>query len=133
MRVVIDEGVPRQLVQALTERGIDAVRFPRNWISLSNGALIRACEAAGFDMLVTNDKNIADQQSLHGRRLTVVALPHNRRRAILERADDVVDTLRRAGPGEHIVIEIDGTRTVRRLVAGELIIERLPALPNFQY
>ncbi len=133
MRVVIDEGVPRQLVQALTERGIDAARFPRGWVSLSNGALIRACEAAGFDILVTNDKNIADQQSLHGRRLTVIALPHNRRRAILERADDVADTIRRAGPGAHIVIELDGTRTVRRLVGGQLVVEQFPTVPHFRF
>lgn len=133
MKVVIDEGVPRQLVRALIEHGIDASRFPRGWTSLSNGALIRACEAEGYDVLVTNDKNIADQQNLQGKRLAVLALPHNRRRAIIERLEDIADTLRRADPGEHIVIEIDGTRTIRRLVGGEAVIERLPPVSAFRF
>lgn len=84
-------------------------------------------------MLVTNDKNIADQQSLQGKRLAVVALPHNRRRAIIERIEDVADTLRRANPGEHIVIEIDGTRTIRRIVDGAVVEERLPAVATFRF
>ncbi|ARO53190.1 MULTISPECIES: hypothetical protein [Methylorubrum] len=133
MKVVIDEGVPRHLASALIEQGIDASRFPRKWISLSNGVLIRACEAEGYDVLVTNDKNIADQQSLQGKRLAVVALPHNRRRAIIERIEDIADTLRRANPGEHIVIEIDGTRTIRRIVDGSVVEERLPAVATFRF
>lgn len=133
MKVVIDEGVPRHLASALIEQGIDASRFPRKWISLSNGVLIRACEAEGYDVLVTNDKNIADQQSLQGKRLAVVALPHNRRRAIIERIEDIADTLRRANPGEHIVIEIDGTQTIRRIVDGSVVEERLPAVATFRF
>ncbi|ACK85327.1 hypothetical protein [Methylorubrum extorquens] len=133
MKVVIDEGVPRHLASALIEQGIDASRFPRKWISLSNGVLIRACEAEGYDVLVTNDKNIADQQSLQGKRLAVVALPDNRRRAIIERIEDIADTLRRANPGEHIVIEIDGTRTIRRIVDGSVVEERLPAVATFRF
>jgi predicted nuclease of predicted toxin-antitoxin system len=133
MKVVIDEGVPRHLASALIEQGIDASRFPRKWISLSNSVLIRACEAEGYDVLVTNDKNIADQQSLQGKRLAVVALPHNRRRAIIERIEDIADTLRRANPGEHIVIEIDGTRTIRRIVDGSVVEERLPAVATFRF
>ncbi len=133
MRVVIDEGVPRHLASALIEQGIDASRFPRKWISLSNGVLIRACEAEGYDVLVTNGKNIADQQSLQGKRLAVVALPHSRRRAIIERIEDIADTLRRANPGEHIVIEIDGPRTIRRIVDGSVVEERLPAVATFRF
>lgn len=40
MKVFVYEGVPRQLVDALRERGVDASRFPRGWISLSNGELL---------------------------------------------------------------------------------------------
>jgi hypothetical protein len=70
---------------------------------------------------------------LQGKRLAVVALPHNRRRAIIERIEDIADTLRRANPGEHIVIEIDGTRTIRRIVDGSVVEERLPAVATFRF
>lgn len=131
MKVVVDEGVPRHLVLALVERGLDASRFPRNWTLLSNGALVRAVEAAGFDVLVTNDKNMAEQQNLSGFRLAIVALPHNRRRPIVERADDIEDTVRRAEPGTHVVVHLDGTRTMRRVRAGEIAIEHLPPVAAF--
>jgi hypothetical protein len=131
VRVVLDEGVPRQLVHALRSRGIDASRFARGWTSLTNGALIAAAEADGYAVLVTNDKNMASQQGLKGRTIAIVALPHNRRRPILERADDVADTIRRAVPGAHIVVEWNGTRTMRRMVDGAGVTEMLPPVAPF--
>ncbi|MCE7028988.1 hypothetical protein LZD57_13395 [Jiella sp. CBK1P-4] len=90
--------MPKQLVAALRSLGIDAHEFPKQFRNFSNGELIAAVEADGFDVLVTNDKNIASQQSLRGKKVAVVALPLNRRRQIVERADDVADTVRRSRP-----------------------------------
>jgi hypothetical protein len=36
---------------------------------LKNGRLLDAAEAAGFDVLITVDQNIPDQQNLTGRRI----------------------------------------------------------------
>ncbi len=83
-------------------------------------------------MLLTNDKNIADQQSLKGRSVAVVALPLNRRAAIMARIDDIVDTIRRAKPGQHVVMGLDGSRRVRIIVDGRTIEDRLPDLPDFK-
>lgn len=133
MKVVVDEGVPRQLVQALKERGIDASRFLPGWAGAANGALLAALEEHGFYVLLTNDRNIASQQSLHGRNIAVVALPHNKRRLILERADDIADTIRRAGPGQHVVMMLDGTRAVIRTDKGGTVREELPPVPPFRF
>lgn len=132
MKLVVDEGVPRQLVAALRQAGLDAHRFRRDWRETSNGALIAAIEADGYALLLTNDKNIADQQSLKGRAVAVVALPLNRRAAIMARIDDIVDTIRRAKPGQHVVMGLDGSRRVRIIVDGRTIEERLPDLPSFK-
>ena len=48
MKVVVDEGAPKQLVKALRELGIDADRFNKSWEETINGKLIAAVEAAGF-------------------------------------------------------------------------------------
>lgn len=132
MKLVVDEGVPRQLVAALRQAGLDAHRFRRDWRETSNGALIAAIEADGYALLLTNDKNIADQQSLKGRAVAVVALPLNRRAAIMVRIDDIVDTIRRAKPGQHVVMGLDGSRRVRIMVDGRTIEDRLPDLPSFK-
>ena len=62
-------------------------------------------------MLLTADQGIHAQQNLRGRRLAIVALPTNRRRAVLDRAADIVNTIRAAAPGRHIRIAEDGRRT----------------------
>ncbi len=43
-----------------------------NWLGLSNGRLLDA--AADFDLFITVDKNLVNQQHLAGRRLAVIVL-----------------------------------------------------------
>lgn len=44
------------------------------WDTLSNGALLNAAEAAGFELLLTTDRRIRHQQNLQGRRVALVVL-----------------------------------------------------------
>jgi hypothetical protein len=46
----------------------------RGWDELENGALLNAAEAAGFDVLLTTDKNLSYQQNLSGRKIAIVVL-----------------------------------------------------------
>ncbi len=69
MKIVVDEGVPRQLVDALRDAGLDAHKFKAEWKQLTNGALIAAVEGADSDILITNDKNMSNQQSLKGKKI----------------------------------------------------------------
>jgi hypothetical protein len=41
---------------------------------LSNGDLLAAAEGAGFDVLLTADKNMRYQQNLEGRKIALVVL-----------------------------------------------------------
>ena len=107
------------------------IAFKKAWQQLSNGALIRAVDADGYAVLLTNDKNMADQQSLVGRNLAVVALPLNRRSAIMTRVEDIADTIFRAKPGQHVMIGLDGTRKAMSLVAGQPVTAILPRVRAF--
>jgi hypothetical protein len=130
-RVVIDEDVPRQLVKWLRESGLDAYTFDRAWQALSNGELLAVVEAAGYAVLITNDRNLFHQQSFRGRKLAVVALPTNRKAVVMVRADDVADTVRRIRPGQHVTIEATGERIVRQEVGGATVEARMPAVNPF--
>jgi len=44
------------------------------WDTHANGKLLRVAEAAGFDVLLTTDNNIAYQQNLERRQIAIVAL-----------------------------------------------------------
>jgi hypothetical protein len=51
--------------------------FSRGWASLLNGDLIRAAEAAGFDLLITTDKGFRYQQNWSERTLSLMILSTN--------------------------------------------------------
>jgi hypothetical protein len=46
-----------------------------DWSELRDGDLLRAAEEAGFDVLVTADRDLSYQQNLKDRRLAIVVLP----------------------------------------------------------
>jgi hypothetical protein len=57
MRILFDQGVPRGLTASL--RGHEVIEARKlKWERISNGALLRLAEDAGFDLLVTTDKNV---------------------------------------------------------------------------
>src|SRR5580704_17536673 len=47
------------------------------WEELTNGELIEVAEKAGFDLIVTTDKNIRYRQNLKTRRIALVVLEHS--------------------------------------------------------
>jgi hypothetical protein len=63
MLVLFDNGTPAPLRHALTDHTV-VEAIERGWDRLTNGELIAAAEAAGFDLLLTTDKNIRYQQNL---------------------------------------------------------------------
>ena len=62
MRVLLDNGTPRGLAAALEKHVVEECRS-RGWDSFRNGELLDASEAAGFDVLVTTDRNMRHQQN----------------------------------------------------------------------
>ena len=68
MRVLFDNGTPRGVATALSGHTVEEARS-HGWDTLRNGELLDAAEAAGFDVLLTTDRSIRDQQNLTGRRL----------------------------------------------------------------
>jgi hypothetical protein len=44
------------------------------WSALKNGELLKACEDAGFDVLVTGDKTLPYEQNMSGRKIALVCL-----------------------------------------------------------
>jgi hypothetical protein len=110
-RVLLDEGVPRQLARLLDTTGLLATPYPNNWKQISNGELLALAEQQGFDVLVTNGKNITAQQNLRGRRIAIIVPPTNLRRQVMELAPQVANAVRQVQPGQSIVIEPDSERT----------------------
>lgn len=109
---MLDEGMPRQMVEALRAFDVEASHFPNTWKGLRNGLLLARVEKEGFDVLLTNDRSIARQQNISGRGIAVVAVPTNWRPILLPRADDIAATIRLAEKGDHISIALNGSRRI---------------------
>src|SRR5262245_37801981 len=81
MRVLFDNGTPRGIAAALGNHVIEECRS-RGWDMLTNGELLEAADAAGFDVLLTTNRNMRHQQRLTGRMIAVVVLSKGRWRLI---------------------------------------------------
>lgn len=76
MKILFDANTPAPLARFL--RGHEVVRSDElGWQGLENGALLDAAEGAGFDLLLTCDRNIRYQQNFTGRKLALVILSSN--------------------------------------------------------
>jgi hypothetical protein len=68
MRSLLDENIPFALRKLLGDREVKHTS-EEGWDGLSNGELIAAAEGAGYDVMLTADKNLRYQQNLAARQL----------------------------------------------------------------
>lgn len=63
MRVLFDQATPVPIRTYLNQH-IVRTAAQQGWDTFTNGDLLVAAEAAGFDVLLTTDKNMRYQQNL---------------------------------------------------------------------
>ena len=76
----------------------------RGWDTLSNGDLLMAAEQAGFDMLITADKNMRYQQNLVGRRITLVVLSTPQWSIVKLHVDKIAAVVNEATVGSYVAM-----------------------------
>jgi hypothetical protein len=74
--------------------------------TLENGELLKAAEAAGFNVPVTPDKNIRYQQNLTVRTIALVVLGNPQWPILRLNVDRVVAAVNAARPGSYVEVEI---------------------------
>lgn len=104
MLVLFDHGTPRGLARSLVGHTVKEARA-QGWDALSNGALLTAAEKAGFDVLVTPDKNIAYQQNLQARAIAIVVLENAQWPVLRLHVQRVVVAVNAAKPGSYIEVK----------------------------
>jgi hypothetical protein len=106
MLVLFDNGTPRTLARYLIDHHAVTEARARGWEQLENGDLLTVAEAAGFEVLVTTNKNLPYQQNLAGRKLAVVVLGKGRWSLIKPHVAQVVAAVNSATPGSFAEVEI---------------------------
>jgi predicted nuclease of predicted toxin-antitoxin system len=105
MRLLIDECIDHRLRRLFPDHDCQTAGFAK-LAGLKNGRLLDAAEGAGFDVLITVDQNIPDQQNLAGRTISLLILcaPTNRLRdlePLVPAAKSALDSIR---PGQILRI-----------------------------
>jgi hypothetical protein len=105
MLILFDNGTPAPLRYAL--KGHTVVEaIERGWDRLVNGELIAAAEAAGFELLLTTDKNIRYQQNLTGRKIAFVVIGNQQWPTLRRHIEKVVAAVNAATPGSYVEVDI---------------------------
>lgn len=73
MKVFFDEDVPRKLARSLPWHEIHTV-VSMQWGGIKNGALLKLIEREAFEVFLTGDKNMENQQQLEGRPFAVLVM-----------------------------------------------------------
>ncbi len=108
MKVLLDECVPRQMKQFLTNHTAITVQ-EMGWSGINNGRLLALAEENSFDVFVTADKNISYQQSIKGRGLGLVELPTNVLPLLCGMAAAFASAIANVKPSQHIAVSFPQT------------------------
>lgn len=101
MRVLIDNCLPVRLRDHIAGHTVETASY-LGWGSLSNGALIAAAVAAGFDAVVSIDQGRDFERAVHGQPILGVLLPGtqgSRLADVLPMADRIEEALARGAKG----------------------------------
>ena len=104
MLVLIDENLPQKLRLSLTGHDVRTVGY-EGWAGLVNGALLRAAEVAGFEVLLTADQSIRYQRNPK-RKLALVVLSTNRRILVMAHVERIAAAIDEAVAGSVNFVEI---------------------------
>jgi hypothetical protein len=105
MRILFDQATPvpiRPYLEGHTVR----TAAQEGWDRLKNGELLTAAEQAGFDLLLTTDKNMLYQQNLAGRKIAIVILGQQQWPQLRPHILRVIEAVNAAVPGSYAEVEI---------------------------
>jgi len=105
VRILFDQGTPVPLRKILTSHQVETA-FERSWSTLTNGELLAADEQEGFEVFVTTDRNLQDQQNLVGLRIAIVVLSSTSWPRIEKAGTEVRRAINAALPGSFKEVQI---------------------------
>jgi hypothetical protein len=103
MLILFDHVTPQGVARILSGHRVEKAK-DRGWDRLSNGDLLDAAEQAGFDVLITADKNMRYQQNLKGRRIALVVLRTPQWPVVRLHLQEIAAAVNVAMPGTYVEV-----------------------------
>jgi hypothetical protein len=105
MKILFDQGTPKPLKSFLLSHEV-VLASTMGWSTLQNGDLLAAAEAAGFELMITTDKNLAYQQNLSSRKIGILVLGSGQWPRLSPVIDRVIDAVALMRSGDFKEIDI---------------------------
>ena len=105
MLILFDHVTPTGIAQSLGGHTVTKAK-DLGWDTLTNGDLLAEAERAGFDVLLTADKNMRHQQNLKGRRIALVVLSTPQWPTVRLHIERIAAAVNAATPGSYAEVEI---------------------------
>src|SRR5664279_5586809 len=119
LRILLDENIPiglKSLLGAFDVRTADEM----GWAGITNGRLLDTAEGAGFQVMVTADRNIRAQQRLAGRAIALVVTSTNHWDTIKDNFAAVISACENAAEGTYTVVQLPRPPRRRRPPPGSV-------------
>jgi hypothetical protein len=107
MLILFDHVTPAGIARFLPAHTVIKAK-DRGWDTLTNGDLLAEAERAGFDVLLTADKNMRHQQNLRGRRIALVVLSTPQWPVVRLHIERIAAAVNGATPGSYIEVNLQG-------------------------
>jgi hypothetical protein len=105
MTILLDECLPVDFRHSFRDHDAHTAEWP-GFKGKQNGDLLSSAELAGYDVLLTVDVGIPHQQSLAGRKLSIIAIRSrtNQLEDLLPFVGDILWAMETVSPGQVITI-----------------------------
>jgi hypothetical protein len=105
MKILFDNGTPNTMARSLVGHEVIFAR-KIGWAEFENGELIQRAEDAGYELLLSTDKNIRYQQNLTERKIALVVLGNSQWPMVRLHLERVIAAVNAASPGSYAEVEI---------------------------
>ena len=105
MKILFDNCTPNPIARSLSGHEVTFAR-QIGWHELKNGELIQRAEDAGFELILSTDRNIKYQQNLAGRKIAILVLGQQNWNLLRPNIQFVVDAVNAAIPGGYAEVDI---------------------------
>ena len=105
MLILFDHVTPNGIARYLSGHTVTKAK-DKGWDTLSNGDLLAAAESAGFEVLLTADKNMRYQQNLEGRRIALLVLSTPQWPVVKLHLEKIAAAVNAATPGSYIEVDL---------------------------
>lgn len=105
MKILLDHNIDRRLKREFEMYEVSTTQ-ENGWADKTNGELLGLAEASLFDVMITADSNVRNQQNMSGRSIAVLVLraPNNRLNTHLAMIDGIQTALNGISKGEIVEV-----------------------------